>query len=147
MSADFSPELHELYQETILEHNRRPRNFRAVDGSRIGEGHNPMCGDRFTVYVRVEDDVLADVGFQGTGCAIAKASASLMTETVKGKTIAEAGALRDRLQRTLLAPPGSAVDELGALTALAGVRQFPIRVKCAMLAWRALDAAVQLNSR
>jgi nitrogen fixation NifU-like protein len=101
-----------------------------------------LCGDRYTAYVRVEDDVLTEVAFQGVGCAISKASASLMTESVTGRRIADVEALFERLQRLLTAPPGAAVDDLGALSALAGVRPFPVRVKCALLPWRALRAAV-----
>ena len=134
--------LDELYQEVILDHTRRPRNFRVIEQARTGEGHNPLCGDHISVYVRVEHDVIADIGFQGTGCAICTASASLMTENVKGKTIPDAQALSDRLQRMLVTPPGRPVDPLGALTALAGVRLFPIRIKCATLAWQALGAAL-----
>ena len=134
--------LQDLYQEVILDHNRRPRNFRALAGGRQAEGHNPLCGDRLTVYVRVEDDAIADVGFQGSGCAIAKASASLMTEVVKGQTLPDASALLERFRRMMMAPPGSPVDQLGELAALAGVRQFPTRVKCATLAWHALHAAM-----
>jgi nitrogen fixation NifU-like protein len=134
--------LDELYQEVILEHTRRPRNFRAIDGARKAEGDNPMCGDRLTVYVALERDAIIDASFQGTGCAICKASASMMTECVKGKTITEAHTLSDRLQRMLVTPPGAPVDQLGALTALAGVRQFPVRIKCATLAWQALRAAL-----
>ncbi len=141
MSAD----LHELYQEVILDHNRRPRNFRVLDGGRKAEGFNPLCGDRLSVYLRVEDEVITDVSFQGSGCAISKASASLMTESVKGKTIAEAAALFDRFQQMITSPPDSPADQLGKLTALAGVRQFPIRVKCASLAWHTLHAA--MNAR
>jgi nitrogen fixation protein NifU and related proteins len=135
--------LEALYQEVVLDHNRRPRNFRALDGGRRAEGHNPLCGDRFTVYLRVDGGVITDVGFQGSGCAIAKASASLMTERVKGQTVDEAGALIERFQRMIAPPPGRPVDELGPLTALAGVRQFPMRVKCASLAWQALAAAMR----
>jgi len=134
--------LQDLYQDVILDHNRRPRNFRALAGGRQAEGHNPLCGDRLTVYVRVEDGAIADVGFQGSGCAIAKASASLMTESVKGQTLPDASALLERLRRMMMAPPGSPVDQLGELAALAGVRQFPTRVKCATLAWHALHAAM-----
>ena len=134
--------LQDLYQEVILDHNRRPRNFRALAGGRQAEGHNPLCGDRLTVYVRVEDGAIADVGFQGSGCAIAKASASLMTESVKGQTLPDASALLERFRRMMMAPPGSPVDQLGELVALAGVRQFPTRVKCATLAWHALQAAM-----
>jgi len=135
-------DLDELYQQAILDHNRRPRNFGVLEGARKAEGYNRLCGDRVTVYVRVEDDVVTDAGFQGTGCAIAMASASLMTESVRGNTVADVRALFDRLQRMLATPPGTPVDHLGALTALAGVRQFPIRVKCATLAWQALQDAL-----
>ena len=138
MTAD----LDELYQQTILDHNRRPRNFRVLDGARKAEGYNPLCGDRVTVYLRVEDEVVTDAGFQGTGCAIAMASASLMTESVKGNTVANVRALFNRLQRMLATPPGGPVDHIGSLTALAGVRQFPIRVKCATLGWQALQEAL-----
>jgi len=137
-----STDLQELYQEVILDHNRRPRNFRALAGGRKAEGFNPLCGDRLIVYVRVDDGVIADVGFQGSGCAISKASASLMTESVKGKTIAEADALFHRFQRMITSPPDRSADQLGKLTVLAGVRQFPVRVKCASLAWHTLKAAL-----
>jgi len=140
-----STDLQELYQEVILDHNRRPRNFRALAGGRKAEGFNPLCGDRLIVYVRVDDGVIADVGFQGSGCAISKASASLMTESVKGKTIAEADALFHRFQRMITSPPDRSADQLGKLTVLAGVRQFPVRVKCASLAWHTLHAA--MNAR
>lgn len=135
-------ELDELYQDVILDHNRRPRNFRALDGGRVAEGFNPLCGDRFVVHVRVEKNVIADVSFQGSGCAISKASASLMTEGIKGKTLAEAETLFNRFQQMITAPPNSPPDHLGKLTALAGVRQFPVRIKCASLAWHALHAAL-----
>jgi nitrogen fixation NifU-like protein len=151
MSADLSPhragvrggdpELQELYQEVILDHNRRPRNFRAIEGGRKAEGYNPLCGDRVTVHVRVEGDVISDVSFQGSGCAISKASASLMTESVKGKTLADANALLERFHRMITAPPEAQIENLGKLTVLAGVRQFPIRVKCASLPWHTLRAA------
>ena len=137
-----SAELQDLYQEVILDHNRRPRNFRTLDGGRKAEGYNPLCGDRLTVYLRVEDGVISDVSFQGSGCAISKASASLMTEAVKGKTIADATALFGRFQHMITSPPDSAIDHLGKLTALAGVRQFPVRVKCASLPWHSLRAAL-----
>jgi len=137
-----SAELQDLYQEVILDHNRQPRNFRVLDGGRKAEGDNPLCGDHLTVYVRLDDDVITDVSFQGSGCAISKASASLMTESVKGKSVAEANQLFDRFKRMITSPPDSAVDRLGKLSALAGVRQFPIRVKCASLAWHTLHAAL-----
>lgn len=135
--------LQDLYREVILDHNRQPRNFRTIEGGRKAEGYNPLCGDRLTVYLRVEDDVITDVSFQGSGCAIFKASASLMTESVKGKTAAEAETLFDRFQHMVTSPPDRPVEHLGKLTALAGVRQFPIRVKCASLAWHTLRAAVE----
>jgi nitrogen fixation NifU-like protein len=138
-------ELQDLYQDVILDHNRRPRNFRALEHASTAEGFNPLCGDHFTVYVRVDGDVLADVGFQGSGCAISKASGSLMTESIKGKTVADAALLIERFHRMITSPPDSPIDDLGKLAALAGVRQFPVRVKCASLAWHALRAA--LDSR
>jgi nitrogen fixation protein NifU and related proteins len=138
-----SAELQDLYQEVILDHNRRPRNFRAIEGGRRAEGYNPLCGDRLTLYLRIDNGIIQDVSFQGSGCAISKASASLLTESVKGKTIVEADALFDRFQRMITAPPDAAPGDLGKLTVLAGVRQFPVRVKCASLAWHTLRAAVE----
>jgi nitrogen fixation NifU-like protein len=137
-----SAELQELYQEVILDHNRQPRNFRVLDNGRKAEGYNPLCGDRLTVYLRVEHDVIADISFYGSGCAISKASASLMTESIKGKSVADAKVLFNSFQQMITAPPDSPVDRLGKLTALAGVRQFPIRIKCASLAWHTLQAAI-----
>ena len=133
--------LHALYEEAILDHNRHPRNFRVIEGGRRAEGYNPICGDRITVHVRVEGDVIRDVSFQGSGCAITKASASLMTESVKGQSLADASALIERFHRMITAPPGAPVENLGALTVLAGVRLFPVRIKCATLPWYALRAA------
>ena len=138
-----STELQELYQEVILDHNRRPRNFRTIEGGRKAEGYNPLCGDRLTLYLRVDDDVITDVSFQGSGCAISKASASLLTENVKGKTIAQAEALFNRFQEMITAPMDASLDDLGKLSVLGGVRQFPVRVKCASLAWHTLRAAVE----
>lgn len=132
--------LEALYQDVILDHNRRPRNFRALDG-RKAEGHNPLCGDHLTVYLRVEGTVIEEATFQGFGCAIAKASASLMTDTVKGKTMAEAEALWARFERMVTAPAEAPIEDLGALSALVGVRRFPARVSCATLPWHALRAA------
>jgi nitrogen fixation protein NifU and related proteins len=137
MTAD----LQALYQTVIVDHNGRPRNFRALEDGRQAEGFNPLCGDRVTVYVRVENGAILDAGFQGVGCAIATASASLMTEYVKGKTVAEAEALFERLQCLITAAPDAPIDDLGALSALAGVRRFPVRAKCALLPWHALRAA------
>jgi nitrogen fixation NifU-like protein len=138
-----STELQELYQEVILDHNKRPRNFRVIEHGRKAEGYNPLCGDRMTVYLRVDNDVISDASFQGAGCAISKASASLMTESVKGKTIAEAEALLDRFHQMITGSPEASLGDLGKLTVLAGVRQFPTRVKCASLAWHTLRAAAE----
>jgi nitrogen fixation NifU-like protein len=137
-----SSDLEELYQEVILDHNRRPRNFRAIDDARKAEGYNPLCGDRITVYLRLNGDVIADASFQGSGCAISKASASLMTDSVKGKTLAEVEALFDRVHRMITAPAETPPGDLGKLSVLSGVRRFPVRVKCATLAWHTLRAAV-----
>jgi nitrogen fixation NifU-like protein len=134
-------DLHALYQEIILDHNRHPRNFRVIEGARKAEGYNPVCGDRVTVHLRVEGEVIRDVSFQGSGCAIVKASASLMTESVMGRTLADAGALVERFHRMIAAPPGAPIEDLGPLSGLAGVRLFPIRIKCASLPWHALRAA------
>lgn len=142
MTAD----LQELYQEVILDHNKRPRNFRALEDGRKAEGYNPLCGDRFTVYLRMEDSVIKDTSFQGSGCAIAKASASLMTESIKGKTLAEAEALFERFHRMVTAPPDLPVEDLGRLSVFAGVRHFPVRVKCASLAWHTFRAAVDARN-
>ena len=134
--------LAELYQEVILDHNRRPRNFRPIEGATCKEGYNPLCGDRVKVYVTVADDRIADVAFEGSGCAISKASASLMTEALKGRTLDEARALFDTFQGMVTSPLGSELPALGKLEALAGVREFPARVKCASLAWHTVRAAL-----
>jgi len=135
-------DLSDLYQEVILDHNRRPRNFHPLaDASHTAEGYNPLCGDRLTLYLRIADGIVSDVSFEGAGCAISKASASLMTDAVKGKSLAEAQALFDRFHRMVTTPPGQSVEDLGKLSALAGVREFPVRVKCASLAWHTLKAA------
>ncbi len=140
-------DLSELYQEVILDHNRRPRNFRVIDpATRAQDGYNPLCGDRLTLYVTVADGRITDVAFQGSGCAISKASASLMTEAVKGKTVDEARALFDQFHQMITSPPGSPLPELGKLSVLSGVRDFPTRVKCAGLAWHTLKAAVAETS-
>ena len=140
-------DLQALYRDVIVDHNRHPRNFRTLDVGCKAEGVNPLCGDRLTVYVRVENGAIQDVGFQGLGCAIATASASLMTEGVKGKTVAEADALFERVQRIVTASSDAPIDGLGALSALAGVRRFPVRVKCAMLAWHAMRAATAASDQ
>ena len=129
-------ELTDLYQEVILDHNRRPRNFHALaNASHRAEGYNPLCGDRLTLYLSVNEGVITEAAFEGAGCAISKASASMMTETLKGKTLAEADALFQRFHRMVTTPPDQPVEDMGKLSSLAGVREFPIRVKCASLAW------------
>ncbi len=135
--------LNELYQEVILDHNKRPRNFRTIEpASHHAEGHNPLCGDRLALYVRVTGDTIADVAFQGSGCAISKASASLMTDAVKGQTVAVANDLFQRFHAMVTTPPDQAVENMGKLSVLAGVREFPVRVKCASLCWHTLKAAL-----
>ncbi len=134
-------DLQALYRDVIVDHSKHPRNFRTLEAGRKAEGFNPLCGDRLAVYVQVENGIIRDVSFDGLGCAIATASASLMTESVKGKTVAEADALFERVQRMITAASDAPVDDLGALSALAGVRRFPVRVKCATLPWHALRAA------
>jgi len=134
-----------LYQDVILDHHRRPRNFRALADGRRAEGSNALCGDRITVYARVAEHVITEATFEGAGCAICIASASMMTEIVRGKTIAQVDVLSQRVQDLITAPPGAPVNELGPLAALAGVRQFPVRAKCALLPWRTLHAAAHEN--
>lgn len=135
-------DLTDLYQSVILDHNRRPRNYSVLPtANRVGSGNNPMCGDQMTVYVRLEGDRIADISFQGSGCAISKASTSLMTINLKGKTIAEAEAIYAGVHQ-LVTTGKVAEDDMSDLAALAGVHQFPARIKCATLGWHAaLNAA------
>ena len=135
-------DLEELYQSIILDHNRRPQNFRVIlNATAHAEGLNPMCGDQLQVWVQMDGDTVADVSFQGSGCAISKASASLMTQAVKGKTRAEAEGMFDRFLALVTGKGDSA--ELGTgLKAFSGVSKFPLRVKCASLAWHAMKSAV-----
>jgi nitrogen fixation protein NifU and related proteins len=136
-------ELSDLYQEVILDHNRRPRNFRVIDqASRQQEGYNPLCGDRLTLYVTLDGDRISDLAFQGSGCAISKASASLMTETLKGKTVAEARELFEKFHDMVTSSPDTEAEDLGKLSVLSGVREYPTRVKCASLAWHTVRAAL-----
>jgi len=136
-------DLRELYQEVILDHNRKPRNFRKLDGAnRHAEGYNPLCGDKVVVYLKVDGDVVTDVSFEGSGCAISTASASLMTESLKGKRVAEAEAVFDGFHKLVTGAPGADAAPLGKLAAFAGVSEFPVRVKCATLAWHTLHAAL-----
>jgi len=141
-------DLADLYQEVILDHNRRPRNFRRMaDASHTAEGYNPLCGDRLTLYLKVAGDVIDDVSFEGSGCAISKASASMMTDELKGRTIADADALFERFHRMVTTPPDQPAADMGKLSSLAGVREFPVRVKCASLAWHTLRAALAREAR
>ncbi len=138
-------DLRELYQEVILDHSRQPRNRGELSGDscRSAEGHNPLCGDRVTVYVDVQDGMVRDVTFDGAGCAISTASASLMTEALKGKTVGEVQELFDEFHGLLTGDEASEGEALGKLQVLAGVREYPVRVKCATLAWHALKAAIE----
>jgi len=136
-------DLRELYQEVILDHNKSPRNFRELDGAdRHADGYNPLCGDKLAVYVNLDDDVITDLSSLGSGCAISKASASLMTDAVKGKTLVEAQRLFETFHSMVTGDAGDVdEDELGKLAVLAGVRDYPTRIKCASLAWHTLRAA------
>jgi nitrogen fixation NifU-like protein len=136
-------DLRDLYQQVILDHNRKPRNFRKIaDANRTAEGYNPLCGDRITVEATVEDGIVKDAAFQGTGCAISKAAASMMTASVIGKPEREVDALFQRVHAMLTGANGAAAKELGKLAVFAGVREFPSRIKCATLAWHTIQAAL-----
>lgn len=136
-------DLRDLYQEVILEHSKAPRNYRALESANHkAEGFNPLCGDHYTVYVDVQDGKIRDIGFQGAGCAISKASASMMTQSLKGKSTEEAEDMFNRFHALVMGKNENA-DDLGKLTVFAGVSEFPVRVKCASLAWHALHAALQ----
>ncbi len=140
-------ELRDLYQDVILDHNRRPRNWGTLEpADRRAEGHNPLCGDQLTITLRLAEDRIGDIRFEGSGCAISKASASLMTEAVKGKTLPQADELFARFHELVTGDPGEPAAPsaaLGKLAVFAGVREFPVRVKCATLPWHALRAALQ----
>lgn len=139
-------ELSDLYQEVILEHSKAPRNYRRPAGSnREAEGYNPLCGDHFTVFLDMEGDAIRDVGFQGSGCAISRASASMMTQSLKGKTRAEAERLFTQFHDLVTGKPGSPADDsgLGKLAVFSGVSKYPARVKCASLAWHTLQSALE----
>ena len=140
-------DIRDLYQELILDHTRKPRNFGPLDtANRQAEGFNPLCGDRVTVTLHLESGRVRDVHFEGSGCAISTASASLMTEAVKGKPVSEVEALFERVHGLLTGEPGSLGTNLGKLAALGGVREFPMRVKCATLVWHTLVSALDDNS-
>ena len=139
-------DLNELYQSVILDHNRSPRNFREIEGTQHhADGHNPLCGDRLTVWVELDGDIITDTSFKGDGCAISKASASLMTQAVKGKTVEEAQSMFASFKDLVTgqATPQASKDTLGKLILFAGVSEFPVRVKCASLSWHTLNAALQ----
>jgi nitrogen fixation protein NifU and related proteins len=140
-------ELDDLYQDIILNHNKRPRNYRKMPGAtHHAEGHNPLCGDEVTVYLQIDGDTISDVSFDGQGCAISKASASLMTTRLKGKALAEVRVLAKEVRAMLAGQDAAAepdLETLGDLAALAGVRKYAVRVKCATLAWHTLEAALE----
>jgi nitrogen fixation NifU-like protein len=142
-----SAELRELYQEIIIDHNRNPRNHHAMDDATTqANGFNPLCGDKLTVYARLIDGLIVDLSFVGCGCAISQASASLMTEAVKGKTIEGAHALFHRFHHMLTMDEETQLSSMDKLTVLAGVKAFPARVKCATLAWHTLEAALNKDT-
>lgn len=136
-------ELEDLYREVILDHNRHPRNFGTLEtADKIIEGFNPLCGDKLKLFIKLDDDRIADIKFQGTGCAISVASSSLMTERVKGSGVKESLEIYDQVHGMLTGASDEPAEDLGKLAALVGVRAFPSRVKCASLAWHALKAAL-----
>ncbi len=138
-------DLVDLYQEMVLDHNNRPRNFHKLeDASNTADGYNPLCGDQISIYLKVEDGVIEDVGFQGVGCAISKSSASMMTQSIKGKTVKEAEALFQDFHTMVTREPGAEYDSssLGELEVLSGVCAFPTRIKCASLAWHTMTASL-----
>lgn len=138
-------DLRELYQELILDHSKKPRNYREMpNANRKVEGFNPLCGDHFTVYMDLEGETVKDVSFQGSGCALSKASASMMTQALKGKTKADAETLFERFHDLVTGKTaGPGVESLGKLAVFSGVSEFPVRVKCASLAWHAMKAAIE----
>jgi len=139
-------DLNDLYREVILDHSKRPRNFRKLEtANHQADGYNPLCGDKVTIFLQLENEVIKDVGFQGAGCAISTASASMMTESLKGKTPAEAEALFERFHDLVTGQPETASEgpQLGKLSIFAGVQKYPVRVKCATLPWHTLRAALE----
>jgi nitrogen fixation NifU-like protein len=138
------PELEALYQEVILDHNRRPRNRRVLEGASVhADGYNPLCGDKVTIYLKLEGDRISDISFQGAGCAISTASASILTETLKGKTLQEADALFHKFHDLVTGKATANGQALGKLQVFSGVSEFPVRVKCATLAWHTLRSALE----
>ena len=142
-------EFRELYQEIILEHNRSPRNYRKMDDcTHVLEGRNPLCGDHYTIYLKVKDGILEDVSFEGSGCAISKASASVMSTTIKGKTVAEANEYFKIFHKLVTgeAEADEYIEKAGKIAAFSGVSEFPVRVKCASLAWHTMHNAIENKS-
>ena len=138
-------DLQDLYQEVVMDHNRRPRNFKKIEEpSRRAEGFNPLCGDQLTVYLDLQDDLIADIGVEAAGCAISKASASMMTESIKGKRLEEARRTSEEFRRMVTRAPGDGFDpdSLGDLEVLSGVSAYPARIKCATLPWHTLQSAM-----
>jgi nitrogen fixation NifU-like protein len=143
-------ELKELYQQIILDHNKSPRNFRKMDNANhFGEGYNPLCGDKIDIYLLLKDGKIEDISFQGSGCAISKASASLMSSFIKGKTIEQAEELFGKFHNLITGKTeeSKSVEALGKLMVFAGVREFPVRVKCASLAWHTLISALKEENK
>jgi nitrogen fixation NifU-like protein len=143
-------DLRELYQQVILDHNKNPKNFGKIEpANRTAEGYNPLCGDRIDLYLQVEDGIIKDISFEGAGCAISKASASVMTTVLKGKSLAEAEQLFKKFQKLITSEPGAEPDlnEIGKLAIFCGVREFPLRVKCAGLAWHTMVAALKNENK
>ncbi len=140
-------DIKDLYQEVIIDHNRSPRNFgKLEDATQVAEGYNPLCGDKLNLYLKTEDDVITDVSFDGSGCAISVASASLMTDSLKGMTTEEAEQLFQNFHNLIMEeqnPDNDEMQKLGKLAALAGVKEYPARVKCATLCWHTLHSAMQ----
>lgn len=144
------PELRDLYQQVILDHNKSPRNFKILESAnRTAEGYNPLCGDKINIFLEIENDVIKDISFQGSGCAISKASASLMSTVVKGKPVDEAKKLFEKFHELITGKLNEvdSIEELGKLAVLAGVKEFPIRVKCASLAWHTMINALKKESK
>ena len=137
-----SDDLTELYQQVILDHSKSPRNFRKLENAnRTAQGHNPLCGDHYTIYAVMDGEVIKDIGFQGSGCAISKASASILTDSLKGKTKTDVKAVFEKVRE--MVTTGKGHDDVGKLAVFAGVHKFPARVKCAILPWHAVVAAVE----
>ena len=141
-------DLTDLYQEILLEHNSKPRNFRKVEeANQTADGYNPLCGDQITLYLKVVDGVIDDVGFQGSGCAISRASASMMTQSIKGQSLEKAEEIFDAFHHMIIEPGGELdLDILGDLETLSGINEFPTRIKCAILAWHTMKAALSGDS-